>query len=372
MKIGYVAPVLDGTGYSHAAIHTILALDAAGADVLVRPVKLSGQTIEPPKRIHELIAKAWAKPDVVIQNLLPPMMAYQGGFKNLGYFYTETSNFRSSLWQHHLNTLDGVLVSSEGCLASCKESGVTVPTSKIPIACDPTIFKQDWTPTLKLPVGSEFVFYNIGDFSARKGMRQLITAYLAEFSKYDNVLLVLKTYIEMTSPQDSVKKIHAEIEDIKKNLRKSAVDQYPPILILPHYMQEDKIRALHQHGHCFVTCEAGAAWNIPCFEALGFQNQVIVCEEGGQTEYLPWNGAKDGIIALDNHPEIVSGMGQCMYPGIYTCNETWHGSSTYQLAAAMRMAYLNDKIKINRDALIERFSYRHAGPDILHTIEELV
>ena len=54
MKVLYIGCYRDGTGWGQAAIDYILSLDAAGIDVVPRPIKLNDRQINLPKRISEL------------------------------------------------------------------------------------------------------------------------------------------------------------------------------------------------------------------------------------------------------------------------------------------------------------------------------
>jgi hypothetical protein len=52
MKVLYIGPYRDGTGWAHMAIESIQALVKAGADVVARPVKLNGAKPDiPPSNI---------------------------------------------------------------------------------------------------------------------------------------------------------------------------------------------------------------------------------------------------------------------------------------------------------------------------------
>ncbi len=370
MKISYIAPVLDGTGYSHAANSTILALDAAGADVAVTPVKLSGITVEPPKRIRELINKAWRKPDLIVQNYLPPMMVYKAGVKNVGFFFTETDQFTNSLWQHNLNLMDAILVSDKNSIDACRRSGVkTKPIYEIPLACDPSVYQQDYRDQLNIDLNGRYAFYNIGDYSSRKGMKELITAYLSTFKYKDNVVLVLKTYVEMTTPEESLKIISNDIQQIKASLRYGKHHQFPPIMILPFYLTDQQIYSLHQQCDCFVTCEKGAAWNIPCFDAVAFGKRVIANNWGGQMEYLQHVSSLQATL-LPTKMETVFGMDRCSYPGVYASNQKWRVSTISDLSDSMLYAYQNQSTNIS-NTIADRFSFTEQGPKIRKVLESI-
>ena len=57
MKILYVSHHKEGTGWGQAAIDYIMAMDAAGLDVVPRAVKINRRSPNIPKRILQLEQK---------------------------------------------------------------------------------------------------------------------------------------------------------------------------------------------------------------------------------------------------------------------------------------------------------------------------
>ena len=358
MKICYISVPLDATGYSHAANDTVLALDKVGIDVTIKDVKLAGQVVIPHPRIVELIDKNIGKIDTVVQHILPPAMVYHKGYKNIGYYHTETTHFRPSNWQYYLNLMDEIWVCCQQNLEAAKVSGIKVPIKVVPKPCDETIYSLKYDK-LPIDIGNRYAFYHIGDWSSRKNIVNLIKCYFEVFSKKDNVVLVLKTYIDSKSAEESRQIIKQQIEDIKKNMRKYAVDLYPPIILITDYLDDVQIRRLHKTCDCFVSLERGAAFNIPAFDAIAFGNWTIVNGWGGQEQFIrPENGIK-----LDYTMSSVWGMAQCPYPSLYTCHEQWADPNLEQCKQEMLSAYRN-KPKADNAWLLEEYSLENAGKRI--------
>lgn len=340
----YIAPIYDGTGYAHMANSTILALDAAGYHVVVRQVKLCGQVVQPPQRVKELEQRPLPdKVDIVVQNVLPPMMTYYPGAKNIGYFYCETNEFTSSNWQYWLNLMDEVWVCADGNAQSCVNSGVTVPVKVVhaPITKDFAGVKPLELETNKIGPNT-VVFYNIGDFSYRKGMENLIKVYLQTFTDEHDVHLVLKTYVDSVSPEESFRIIKESIESIKRNIRTNVDGYWPPITIIPGYVPEETIDQLHVLGDCYVSMERGAAWNIPFFEALSAGNHCIVGQSHGPSEItsIDWYDDNNKTEIIESVAEVpVFGMERCSYPGLYTSRETWSSFNENDFSECMNEYY---------------------------------
>lgn len=366
MKTGIVAPFQDATGYCNFAIDFTLGADAGGVDVVAQRIRLANQSVEPPARIKELESKPRNGIDILIQSYLPVMYYYRGGMKNGCLLHTETTNIRISAWQFHINLMDFVLVACPQSADCLKESGVTKPIYVVPKPCNPEIYTKTYAP-LPIPTGGKYVFYHIGDYSSRKNIQALIKGYLEEFDVEDNVVLVLKTYLEGKSGKESEEIIAGEIANIKKNLRKYAdIKWYPPIILITDYLSDEAIWRLHQQCDCFVSLERGASFNIPAFDAAAFGNRVIVNGWGGQTQFIrPENG-----VLLDYKMIPVGGMDQCPYQMLYSCKEYWAEPDIEQAKFAMRLAYAN-KLKGDSTKILADWSYSVAGKKIKEVLDNV-
>src|SRR5687768_5895457 len=100
-------------------------MDAAGIQVVPRPLKLNSHTTTLPDKILELEGQTARGADFVIQHTLPSMMEYDGHFKaNIAMYCSETSNFTRSGWAAKLNLMDAAWVPSAQMVEAAKESGV--------------------------------------------------------------------------------------------------------------------------------------------------------------------------------------------------------------------------------------------------------
>lgn len=360
MKIAYIAPLEDGTGYSIMANDTILALDTIeDIDVVARPIKLATQTVPAPQRVQELIEGDLNGITHVIQHILPPYFSYKAGVKNIGFAHFETDCFWPSGWQHNCNLMDELWVSCQQNLEAARKSGVIKPIKIIPKAINPIYYNKS-SYKLDLPIKHKYVFYHIGDYSSRKNTVNLIKCYLEEFSAKDNVVLILKTYVEGVPPQESNRLISEDINKIKMSLRKGTSDSYAPIILITDYLSNEQIFALHAIGNCFITLERGAAWNIPAHDAIAMGNWVIASGWGGQTEFLI--ESQHGNL-LNYNMITVSDMIRCPYPSLYTAFEQWSDPCLQQTKQKMRKAFefkafITNKIK---QEFIDNYSYQNIG-----------
>src|SRR5690606_24621269 len=136
MKVAYIAPYKDGTGYAKAAQEFIRCLDYVGIDVVPVWITLSNNLKETHPRILELEKKDLNNVDIIIQHSLPEHFCKAGNIPTVGLFYWETSHFRGSNWQYSLNLLDRVWCTTREQVEACKLSGVTTPICEINFAQD--------------------------------------------------------------------------------------------------------------------------------------------------------------------------------------------------------------------------------------------
>lgn len=361
MKVAYLSVFRDATGYSNFAIDTALALDAAGVDVVCKNIKLATQVVEPPQRIQELMQKSDDGITHVIQHILPPYFSYRSGFKNIGFAHFETTHFKPSNWQYYCNLLDELWVSCPENERAARVSGVKVPIRIVPRGLSVSKYDRTLYSDLDFGIGNRYAFYHIGDYSSRKNTQNLIKCYLETFSKHDNVVLVLKVYVEGVVAQESIKIINQEIQDLKKSLRKYGLDMYPPIILISDYLDDRSMMALHAQSNCFISLERGAAYNLPAHDALAMGNYVIVNDSGGTNQFV--DNEVNGLL-IPSHKATVHGMIRCPYPNLYTCHEKWWEPDYEQFKLALREQYEKGTVPATTKQFLREYSYESVGNKI--------
>jgi len=303
MKVLFVAPYRDGTGYGQAAIEYILALDAIDVDVVPGLLSYNKRSVPVPKRIEELEAKSIQGCDVVIQNTIPGSFDYNGNFdKNIGLFFTETSNFRSqSDWVRQCNTMDELWVGSVDSISHVYASDVTTPTINVPVPCDPGKYAKRYEPFAIQEVQDKFAFYFIAEYSRRKNLTALLKAFHLEFHKREDVCLVIKCSIPGKSKADSVRRTVEHCTDIKEQLALyDRIDDYHEEHIICDHLDDEQMMSLHQTCDCFVMPSFAEGWCLPAFDAMAMGNTPICSNIGGIRDFM--NNAHGTLIAVQPQP----------------------------------------------------------------------
>jgi glycosyltransferase involved in cell wall biosynthesis len=395
MKILFIGPYKDGTGWAHSATELILALDAAGIDTVCRPFKLNEVNGEVPPRILELEEKSEKGADIVIQNCLPHHTDYNGHFdKNIAYYFTETSHFKNSQWAERLNLLDEAWVPCTSVREASYNSNVYIPISIVPIPCNTHKYQEKYEK-LNLPhLDDKFIFYTIGEINHRKNIKALIMAYHLEFKPDEPVGLVIKGYIPGIHPSQIDDIISRDINKIKDELKLyRKKETYLTETIITQDLTEKEIMQLHHTCHCYVSPSYGEGWNIPAFDAMAMGKTPICTNQGGPVAFLLWNdrytknndgsftkeertvisnnmavGGKYSSIKdsyagwlVKSQPEPVFGMTKGTFGDIYVGNEEWESINIHHLRECMREAYENKQEReVRSKAGIERaYDFSH-------------
>ena len=276
MKILYIGNYRDGTGWGNACVNNILALDKAGVDVVPRAITFELRQQEYPNRIKELEKDSTKGCDVCIQHTLPHLYSYDGRYKNIGFVAVESSNFKSSGWQHKMNLMDEIWVPSQASKKACEESGVHTPVKVAPHSLDLSEYKPNRGNKIQNLLNT-FNFAFVGEFVERKNLKALIQAFHMTFDRHEPVNLLIKTS-KITLPE-----IQAHIENIKAGLkiRKKYKEE---IIITGRLEKIDYISVLAQ-CHSFVMPSRGEGFCIPALEAMALGIPVIHTEETGMDDF---------------------------------------------------------------------------------------
>ena len=360
MKVLFIGVYKDGTGWGNAAQSYIMALDAAGVEVVPRAVKLNNVNAEIPDRILQLENRDIKGCDIVIQNVLPHQMEYNGKFqKNIGIYFTETSHFNNSGWPQKLNLMDELWVCNQQMQCAATNSGIDTPSHVVHVPTYLDKYKREYEPINFGFDGDRFIFYFMGEIIRRKNIVALLKAFHLEFSVHEPVELVIKGNLSGSTPEDTREHIIEMCNQVKTNLK-----LYPNLLdykqetIMTDMVSNDYIMRIHSTCDCFVAPSFGEAWCIPAFDAMCMGNTPIVNDCTGLREFV--NDSNGWLVP--NTPEPVFGMIQG-FSDLYVGNEDWWGIHIGALRRCMREAYANDR-EDKRMACFNRreeFSYGNIG-----------
>ncbi len=385
MKVLYIGPYKDGTGWAHAAHENILALDAAGVDVVCRPLKLNEVMAEVSPRILELEDKSDKGCDIVIQNCLPHQMDFSGHFdKNIAYYFTETSHFRNSSWASRLNLMDEAWVPCKSVVDASVESHVAIPIAVVPVPANIDKYQKEYKK-LNIPyLEDRFTFYTIGEVSKRKNLRALLTAYHLEFRPDEPVALIIKGNVPGMNHVEVENLLTKDANRLKDELKLyKRKDTYLPEVFIGSSLNEEEIMSLHATGDCYVSPSHGEGWNMPAFDAMAMGKTPICTAYGGPVDFMynmhqVYEGhgnvgfqEEEGGWLVPAQPEPVFGMTGTFHD-IYVGNEEWQAINVQELRKAMRQAYENKEEREKRASAGISMAYNYSHYNVGSIMRELL
>ncbi len=365
MKIAYISPFKDCSGYAEAARNYLSALHKVGANVVARHIKFDNLNHKLTELQNKLMNSSLKDVDVVLQHTTPNTSMIKKGVTNILYMAWETTMLPKS-WPQIINKFDAVMVPCEENVKALKASGVTIPVFKVPHAFDLDKYNKEGPPLINMDnIKGNFIFYNICQLSKKKGIDRLLIAYLTEFKAEEPVALFLKTYINANFGQDDTKKAAEYVIKIKEALK---LDSYPKIFLNVQILSDEQIIDMHKAFDCMVAPSRAEGFCIPAFEAIASGTPTIVTNWGGFKEY------SEGCLGVDYKLEPVIGMNH-RDREMYIGRELWAVVDIMDLREAMREVYqssdLREELSKKAKATSLDFSHEKIGKMMLDIIEKV-
>ena len=277
--------------------------------------------------------------------------------------YNYESDKLPAVWKTCINHLDYVLPSSNFSKEIFVNGGW--PDKKcIVIPHGINLNDFDNKDVYKLNTNKSFKFLNISIPHHRKNIDLLLTAYYDEFSKEDDVCLVLKTKFlgenhKYYSFEVNVKKL---IHDVQSKF--SNRNDLPQVEIISNRI--DNIIPLYNACDALVSATSSEGFGLPLLEALAAGLLVIAPNCSGQLDFLN----KNNSLLID--VKKIAATNKYQY-----WSQT-EGASTFlpeidDLKVKMRTAYDNkDKLisqhSEERKFIINKFTWENAAKKILELV----
>lgn len=340
MKLLYTGPLKDFSGFAHASRNLLRAIvQDPEIDVVARAITYDsldrGQVFNVPDWMQPLFEKELQGIDMAIQVTTCNVEAVPiPGIVNGLYTFFETDRLQIS-WAQKANEFDFIIVPSRHNAQTLINSGVTTPILVAGPPCDRGIYDRTYPLFDIQNAEGRTVFYNICQLSSKKGIDVLLRAYYAAFAAMpDDVLLVLKTYVNMADRSNDAEIVKQYIENIRQRCR-IPVQNYPPVLPLVYTMEDEEIHALHERGDAYVCSSRAEGWGIPVFDALAHGNTVISHNQSGLADFI----SKENSLVYGGTPTFFFDMPH-PDPGLFTGLEQCFEPSPAELAATMQHFHL--------------------------------
>ena len=369
MRINFSGSVWDSSGYGEFSRYFIYALHKAGVSVSVEPIALEVQDLDFGTK-GELCKKliGGGQPDVNVINMIPNLFRKhrRPGCVNIGFTMWEASR-TPPIWAKLCNEMDAIFVP---CIYNKKvfeDSGVTVPIFIVP----PGIEEEKVSILSPMKRGDDgFSFYSIFQWLERKNPKGLLKAYLSEFSRNDNVKLVIKTYSRAKADNNEIviKKLINEVVS-SMNIKSGELAK---VELVTSLLTDQEMGALHDDHDCFVLPFKSEGWCLPAFEAMLHAKPVIATNFSGAADFL----STEHSYPLNYTMTPCTNEGALMHSW-YNGKMWWAEADLEDLAKKMRHVYENRleaaaKGKKAQDFVVNNFSSEATAETFVEAVKEVL
>jgi len=203
------------------------------------------------------ITSALAPGGILIQCLIPPLLAPVEGQRNIALVYHEWSRMPEP-WIKRLHCFNRVWVTSRYNADVLRHSGYHGPLDQLPALLEISDFRQksDWS------AAEPFRFLSVGEWHFRKGYHLLSAAFSRAFPDNEPVELHIKT----TSGTEH------DFDDGR-------------IRLLNQRLDEQAMRDLYSEYDAYITTSLAEGLGLPVGEAMAAGLPVAASNWGGLTEF---------------------------------------------------------------------------------------
>ena len=233
-----------------------------------------------------------------------------------------------------------------------------------PIVHNPNIVPQKIS--IPYDIDDKFCVLTMSQWTHRKGFDKIISAFLMEFEKDDDALLVVKTYPSPShpTPEHIIKDIQtAKTKTDNPKLAKSK------IILITDFIEEGQMKWLFDISSVYATATRGEGFGLTLFESVLNKLPVIAPHSGGHIDYLNEDGSY-----------FVDGMYDCCITSdpVYSQNSLWFETNIHSLRKQLRNAYNDwkkDKLKQKGESAhqylhsLDNFKLKSVGKNIVEFLK---
>jgi glycosyltransferase involved in cell wall biosynthesis len=367
MPIFWEGVFFNTSGYAREASLLIDELLRRGLPISLRSGDLAGQptAMDAQMRLRFLEASrdVPGKPFVQVVHFFPDSFAKHPEAAASVCRTTYEMDRLPRPWRDALSAFDRVWVTSEFTRQMFLREGIpperllTVPN---PLGEFPLVQPEP----LELFGKRRFNFLSVFEWNPRKGWDVLLRAFLTEFSRSDDVALILRVYSIESRPQIDIR------DEMRRFIRKDLgidPDRVPDILFIDETLSHGEMRSLYAAAQAFVLPSRGEGFGRPYLEALIAGLPVIATRWGGHLDFLTDEGGY--LIDIEGLEEVPDDVPQ--YRG---CR--WARPSVDHLRVLLRRVY-EDPEEGRRKArraipeVLSRYNVRRVADTVVRELNSL-
>ena len=288
------------SGYAFAARNYIHALHRSGLDVGLYPLDDARilKMVDPNHWLlyTDLRNKKITPDTILVYHCIPTMQrrVKTKGNVTIGFCIFEGSEI-PSLWMKYLNCNTAVVTASE--FNEVALSHLEKPLHRIPHCLDFDIYTPNCPKHKEYDV---FTFLFIGTWKNRKGISELLQAWMEEFGSDTSVQLLLKT--ETRRAQSFIYPKYGKVKNIQ---------------FISNKFPDEKMPSFIRSADCIVLPTLGEGAGLVGLQAMAVGVPVIITNFSGVKEYANEQTATliepEGIRTIENLDSYVQFQG-CTWP----------------------------------------------------------
>mmetsp|Transcript_28331 Transcript_28331/g.45893 ORF Transcript_28331/g.45893 Transcript_28331/m.45893 type:complete len:1586 (+) Transcript_28331:134-4891(+) len=289
----------------------------------------------------------------------------------VGRYMFETDGLHSQ-WVEQCRSVHEVWVPTDFHVEVFTNSGVPrEKIFKVPEALDTDYYDERNIEPLYIPNRKGWVFLSVFKMEERKGWKELIKAFVEEFTGDDDVMLYIHTHLWNAEGNKfeatRIKKFIMDYIEAAGLMH----DNLPVIEVTGRYLSSPEILQLFRAADAYVLPTHGEGWGLPYHEAMALGKPTIGTRWGGNTEFMN----DDVAYMIDVEKMVPSDSSEVWLQGF-----KWAQPSVKHLRQIMRTVFSNPEEarktgRRGRRWVKTYFSVEAVGEEIakhLQRIEQLV
>ena len=253
--------------------------------------------------------------------------------------YIEKCNMANELW-----------LPTDWCIEKFKESGARSKIYKMPIGVDFENYVEGKPPVTFGGKENGFIFLTVFGWSLRKGYDILLQSYYEEFSKNDDVTLVICSRFAGKTDKTSKQVIKDNIKTIEQSVKK--LNKPKPPLLIADVIPEKMMGSLYNSAHAYICISRGEGFGMPFCEASLCGLPVIASNYSGQKDFLNYDNS---FLVEPEGCQVNPGAEWVSYYYTDMPMAYFGRDSIDQTRAHMRYVYENYALAKDRNRKLQKF-----------------
>lgn len=364
IEVKWVSPVYDWSGYATESLYFLTSLKTTPYKIRLLPTDLDRKDSSHEKLDHYLEPlRVNVHKNCLVEIQSVPAHSFMDTDTpiQIGRTMFETDRIPEQ-WVEKCNQMTQVWVPTKFNIETFANSGVD--RSKLRLIPGTLDFEK-YKPTRKrTEKKGTFRFLSVFDWHYRKGWDVLLTAFAQEFSKTDNIELLLKVYTKLNpniSPEDEIKQFFSS--------QGIDIDKVAAINVITTSISEEDLISLYEYCDAFILPTRGEGWGRPFMEAMSMEMPTIGTKWSAHLEFM--NNENSYLIEIDGLEKVDNRM-----PAFYHGHK-WASPSIADTRKKMREVYENQGKAFEtgrkaREYLINHFSSEIIADKIEEAINEIL